>query len=72
MKNLAKQQVYTMEDWDKDGDLSSKPYQEVEHAVYSDMYSVLPPLPLEKTTETILQIRLGVKFIQSFCVGGSL
>ena len=61
--------VYTMEDWKKDGELNPKLFQEVEEEVYSDMFEVLPPLPLEKVTQKILENQLGIKFIQTFCLG---
>lgn len=68
MTKLSKK-IYTMADWKKDGELNPQLFQEVEEEVYSDMYCVLPPLPLEEVTEKILENQLGVKFIQSFCTG---
>ena len=63
--------VYTMEDWDNEanGELNPKLFQEFDHEIYSEMYCVLPPLPLEKATKKILENQLGIKFIQTFCVG---
>ena len=61
--------VYTIEDWKKDGELNPKLFQEVDHEIYSEMYEVLPPYPLEKATKKILENQLGIKFIQTFCVG---
>lgn len=68
MTKLSKK-IYTMADWKKDGELNPQLFQEVEEEVYSDMYCVLPPLPLEEVTEKSLENQLGVKFIQSFCTG---
>lgn len=63
--------VYTVKDWNNEanGELNPKLFQEVEHEIYSEMYCVLPPLPLEKATKKILENQLGIKFIQSFCTG---
>ncbi|MCD5424415.1 hypothetical protein [Limosilactobacillus fermentum] len=61
--------VYTVKDWNKDGELTPQLFQEVEHEIYSDMYCVLPPYPLEEVTQEILEHQLGLKFIQTFCVG---
>lgn len=63
--------VYTIKDWDNEptGELKPKLFQEVDHEVYSQMYEVLPPYPLEKVTRKILENQLGIKFIQTFCVG---
>lgn len=69
METLQSKKIYTMQDWKRDVELSPQLFQKVEHDIYSDMYCVLPPLPLEQVTEKILEKQLGVKFIQSFCVG---
>lgn len=61
--------VYTMEDWKKDGELNPKLFQEVDNEIYSEMFEVLPPYPLEKATKKILENQLGIKFIQTFCMG---
>lgn len=61
--------IYTMKDWNKDGELTPQLFQEVEHEIYSDMYCVLPPYTLEEVTKEILESQLGIKFIQTFCVG---
>lgn len=63
--------VYTIEDWDNEanGELNPQLFQEVDHEVYSQMYEVLPPYPLEKVTRKILENQLGIKFIQTFCLG---
>ena len=63
--------VYTMKDWNNEatGELKPKLFQEVDHEIYSEMYYVLPPLPLEKATKKILENQLGIKFIQTFCMG---
>ena len=61
--------IYTMKDWNKDGELTPQLFQEVEHEIYSDMYCVLPPYTLEEVTKEILESQSGIKFIQTFCVG---
>lgn len=63
--------VYTIEDWDNEatGELKPKLFQEVDHEIYSQMYEVMPPYPLEKVTQKILENQLGIKFIQTFCMG---
>lgn len=63
--------VYTMKDWNNEatGELNPKLFQEVDHEIYSEMYEVLPPLPLEKATKKILENQLGIKFVQTFCMG---
>ena len=54
MTKLSKK-IYTMADWKKDGELNPQLFQEVEEEVYSDMYCVLPPLPLEEVTKEIFR-----------------
>ena len=63
--------VYSIEDWDNEanGELNPKLFQEVDHEIYSQMYEVLPPYPLEKVTQKILENQLGIKFVQTFCMG---
>lgn len=63
--------VYTIEDWNNEanGELNPKLFQEVDNEVYSEMFEVLPPYPLEKATKKILENQLGIKFIQTFCMG---
>ena len=63
--------VYTIEDWNNEanGELKPKLFQEVDHEIYTQMYEVLPPYSLEKVTQKILESQLGIKFIQTFCMG---
>lgn len=41
-------EVYTREQWHRDGTFSAKEGQEVEEYIYWEMYDVLPPLRLPK------------------------
>ena len=63
--------VYTIEDWNNEatGELNPKLFQEVDHEIYSQMYEVLPPYPLKEEVEKKLENQLGIKLVQTFCMG---
>lgn len=63
--------VYTVKDWDNEatGELNPKQFQQVDNEIYSQMYEVLPPLPLKKEVEKKLENKLNTSFVQSFCMG---
>ena len=61
--------VYTTNDWDRDGDLNPQLFQEVEHSIYIEMFNTLPPYTLDHVTQQILENQLGVKFVDTFCMG---
>lgn len=61
--------VYTTTDWDNDGELNPQLFQEVEHSIYIEMFNTLPPYQLDHVTQQILEKQLGVKFVDTFCMG---
>ena len=61
--------VYTTKDWDHDGELNPQLFQEVEHPIYTEMFNILPPYKLESVTQRILENQLGIKFVDTFCMG---
>ena len=61
--------VYTTKDWDRDGELNPQLFQEVEHSIYTEMFNTLPPYKLESATQQILENQLGIKFVDTFCMG---
>ena len=61
--------VYTTKDWDRDGELNPQLFQEVEHSIYTEMFNILPPYTLDHVTQQILENQLGIKFVDTFCMG---
>ena len=61
--------VYTIKDWNRDGELKPQLFQEVEQSIYTEMFNTLPPYTLEYVTQQILENQLNIKFVDTFCMG---
>lgn len=65
-------EIYTMEQWVRDGEFMAKPGQQITEEVYETMYNKLPPLDLPTgKAEYSLQC-LNVPVHEGFLMGGSV
>lgn len=54
--------IYTVEDWRRDGAFNAQPGQEISSEIYDEMYNVMPPLrlPREKAVEALESLHVPV------------
>lgn len=61
--------VYTSKQWAEDGSFKAAPGQEIEEAVYNELFNVMPPLPLPRVATTKAQELYNIPVHAGFMMG---